>query len=255
MRVKRCFMEDSFRGCLRLFLYLEIMRFPVMGHSVVIAIIAILAAMLLPALSAARERAKVANCLNKLKQIGTASHMYATANKDFLPYSGTAANPQSINGSGAGTSSTAPFWLLYRDGFIGATERIASPIEAYLKAVEPYYHCPSDTYNFKVSGSNVFASYWVNMHNNLKADGTVNLAATDHDYRRIMITDEPGNAWVYDVYPFKPNEPSYKDNHASAFNMLKIGGHVRSTTIQAYRKVQTSYSWGQAVYNFVDKDN
>ena len=51
---------------------------------VVIAIIAILAAMLLPALSSARDKAKAISCVSNLKQMGTIFCLYANDNKDWL---------------------------------------------------------------------------------------------------------------------------------------------------------------------------
>jgi prepilin-type N-terminal cleavage/methylation domain-containing protein/prepilin-type processing-associated H-X9-DG protein len=60
---------------------------------VVIAIIGILAAMLLPALNKARQKANQANCLGTMHQWGLALNMYNDDWNDYYPYVGTAGDP------------------------------------------------------------------------------------------------------------------------------------------------------------------
>jgi prepilin-type N-terminal cleavage/methylation domain-containing protein/prepilin-type processing-associated H-X9-DG protein len=87
---------------------------------VVIAIIAILASLLLPALSRAKFRAKVTNCTSNFRQWGTMANMYANEFQDSLPGTsfypvGAGANPWDI-GIGfvpavANFGLTVPMWF------------------------------------------------------------------------------------------------------------------------------------------------
>lgn len=64
---------------------------------VVIAIIAILAAMLLPALSKAKDKAARTQCLNNNKQMTIALNMYTTDNRDWMPWPNWG-NPANVKG-------------------------------------------------------------------------------------------------------------------------------------------------------------
>jgi len=77
---------------------------------VVIAIIAILASMLLPAISKARGQAKAIYCLNNLKQCGTATHSYGNDFDGVTPP--IQAYPYNI----AGYNNTDPTWYIILSG-------------------------------------------------------------------------------------------------------------------------------------------
>ena len=75
---------------------------------VVIAIIAMLAGLLIPAVNAAREAARRAQCIDRMRQVGTALQTYANANKGLPGYLNSVAyfRPSKHDFSDANTEST-----------------------------------------------------------------------------------------------------------------------------------------------------
>ena len=87
---------------------------------VVIAIIAIMIALLLPALQAARSTARKFQCADHLRQIGIGLHNYLSAHRTFPP-GNVVGTPGTVAGTGGQTvpSDDAANWMISILGYVG----------------------------------------------------------------------------------------------------------------------------------------
>ena len=231
------------------------MGFTLIELLVVIAIIAILAAMLLPALSAARERARMASCTSNLKGIGTAFHMYASTNDDYIfEYLHSSTCEQSCqwqykyNMSNARSAMT----LLYNTGCLGITGTALgngnlSKSNTYLQARKTLFLCPSETQVTVENAENGwrYSSYYffacstraTELHSDsLKSFSKETMATLG---RTRAGKDDPGNSISSDMV----NSTSFnvKNTHGSTANVLCLGGNVKNMTVKE--------SYNMSMYN------
>ncbi len=105
---------------------------------IVIAIIAILAALLLPALNKSRDRAQTIKCLGNLKQIGTAAATYSV---DFEGY---------VVSQNIGRGTNYVWDWQYGSRYLGySISSSGYPVNAW-----PVFRCPADTTEILIDGKN-----------------------------------------------------------------------------------------------------
>ena len=157
---------------------------------VVIAIIAILAGMLLPALSKAKLKATGANCLSNHKQMALGFTMYATDNDDKIVHS---------DGLVAGGYWQDPVPMIRANMTVAQVQAIYyrclsnSPLFKYVSSMQ-LHHCPGDTRNkLKRIGQRgyAFGSY-------SKTDGMNGGSwGGQRPYRIVSTIDSPAEAAIF----------------------------------------------------------
>lgn len=207
---------------------------------VVIAIIAILAAILFPVFARAREQARKISCVSNLKQIGTASMMYA---QDYdESYSDSRMATDALDGAGCSNIGKA-------NGYYGAAhiqcwgDRLYSPgtstttkvLAGYVVALMPYvkntqvFICPSDSRVSRwITGSESTSYYQRHAHDTYAAinGGSVRMATIQRPAQLAYFVEECWHAGGKDPYAWNGTNTG-----AKGFNGLFYDGHAKWTKL------------------------
>jgi len=226
---------------------------------VVIAIIAILAAMILPALSSAREKSKRLACLNNFKQLGLALHCYVADNNDTMPWPDWEdANPPSAPGWLYAGNLTKPVNLT----IIGVTEEIWNTGRVQVLKTGSYwpYAPAADTFMCPVDALSVGSKLWKQRAQKLSSYVMNGASAyyppggvgSAYGYRTCKLSDiwssvcylqweaDPNNTFTYNDGANYPNATEgIGMMHKTGSNVLAVDGHATAMKRAEFLSLET----------------
>jgi len=227
---------------------------------VVIAIIAILAAMLLPALSRAKDRANSIACINNIKQLITAAHVYALDFNDRWPLNGT--GNSTIDLANPPVNYVANVWVEGREGSNLTDQRAAdgmvsdrvSLLAPYMGRTKASFRCPADKalttagavsyYRPRSYGMNTFVAWTGSAYHSEPSGGY-------QVFLRTTSVTRPADVFVFgEIHPFSICRPQF-GVHMDAANIYHFPGnqHRKSSSLAFADGHTESHKWLNSKFN------
>ena len=207
---------------------------------IVIAIIAVLASLLMPALGSARAKARTLSCINSMKALGTAGVMYANGNNDaWVPFNGGGdlkwfQNPDFCTSLGFKSYSSTGYWGLNYVRKNNICPDSTRPLSDGDKWIGAGWQTLSSTYADEylngelLPGMTSDEGRYYRLNKIRAASRKIAFTETTYAGRNTMWKMSPEKFWATGNNSGSDWYSAYRHNNSRAMNVIFFDGHAEN---------------------------